>query len=59
MGAVGGLFFSLGEIGGFLGPFMMGYMRDLTGSFLFGIYSLTVITEAAILGLALMKSDSD
>jgi CP family cyanate transporter-like MFS transporter len=59
MGAVGGLFFSLGEIGGFLGPFMMGYMRDLTGSFLFGIYSLTVITEAAILGLALMKSSSD
>jgi cyanate permease len=58
MGAVGGLFFSLGEIGGFLGPFMMGYMRDLTGSFLFGIYSLTIITEAAILALGLMKSGS-
>lgn len=42
-----------------LGPFMMGYMRDLTGSFLFGIYSLTVITEATILGLALMTSGSD
>lgn len=54
-----GLFFSLGEIGGFLGPFMIGYMRDLTGSFLFGIYSLTVITEATILGLALMTSGSD
>lgn len=59
MGAVGGLYFSMGEIGGFLGPFMMGYIKDLTGSFFFGIFSLTIITEAAIIALGLMKSDSD
>jgi cyanate permease len=57
MGAVGGLYFSMGEVGGFLGPFMMGYIKDLTGSFLFGIYALTFITEAAIIALSLMKSD--
>lgn len=59
MGAVGGLYFSLGEVGGFLGPFMMGYIKDLTGSFLFGIYILIFITEAAIIALGLMKSGSN
>lgn len=58
MGAVGGLYFSMGEVGGFLGPFMMGYIKDLTGSFLFGIYILVFITEAAIIALWLMKSDA-
>jgi cyanate permease len=59
MGAVGGLYFSLGEIGGFLGPFMMGYIKDLTGSFLYGIFFLTIITEAAIIALGSLKLDSD
>jgi cyanate permease len=59
MGTVGGLYFSMGEIGGFLGPFMMGYIKDLTGSFLFGIFILVFITEAAIIALGLMKSDSN
>jgi ACS family tartrate transporter-like MFS transporter len=59
MGSVGGLYFSMGEIGGFLGPFMMGYIKDLTGSFLFGIYTLTFIIWFAMLTLGLLKSDSD
>jgi cyanate permease len=59
MGSVGGLYFSMGEIGGFLGPFMMGYIKDLTGSFLFGIYALTIITWAAIFTLGLLRADSD
>lgn len=59
MGSVGGLYFSLGEIGGFLGPFMMGYIKDLTGSFLFGIYTLTVIIWFAMLTLGLMSTDSN
>jgi cyanate permease len=59
MGAVGGLYFAMGEIGGFLGPFMMGYIMDLTGSFLFGIYILVFITEAAIIALRLIKSDAE
>jgi cyanate permease len=59
MGSVGGLYFSMGEIGGFLGPFMMGYIKDITGSFLFGIYALTIITWAAIFTLGILKADSD
>jgi cyanate permease len=58
IGAVGGLYFSMGEIGGFTGPFMMGYIKDLTGSFLFGIYFLTILSEAAIIVLGLLKSES-
>jgi cyanate permease len=59
MGVVGGLYFSMGEIGGFLGPFMMGYIMDLTGSFLFGIYSLTIIIEASIVFLSFLKLYND
>ncbi|MFB6300260.1 MAG: CynX/NimT family MFS transporter [Halobacteriales archaeon] len=32
-----GLIFTVGEIGGFMGPFLIGALRDLTGSFLPGI----------------------
>ncbi len=39
MGTVGGLFFSMGEIGGFLGSFLTGYLRDVTDSFLTGLPS--------------------
>jgi len=31
---VSGVFFSIGEVGGFLSPFLTGYLRDATGSFL-------------------------
>ena len=31
MGAAAGLFFSTGELGGFLGPLCMGLLRDATG----------------------------
>jgi nitrate/nitrite transporter NarK len=58
IGAVGGLYFSMGEIGGFIGPFMMGYIKDLTDSFLFGIYFLTILSEAAIIILGFLKSES-
>jgi len=58
MGTVGGLFFSIAEIGGFLGPFLMGYLKDLTGSFLPGILFLAIITEAAIIALAFLKSEA-
>jgi len=58
MGTVGGLFFSIAEIGGFLGPFLMGYLKDLTGSFLPGILFLAIITEAAIIAPAFLKSEA-
>lgn len=36
-GAAIGLVFAVGEIGGFLGPFVIGSLHDLTGSFLPGL----------------------
>jgi len=36
MGAVAGMFFCVAEIGGFAGPFIVGAIKDLTGSFLIG-----------------------
>jgi cyanate permease len=55
MGSVGGLYFSLGEIGGFLGPFMMGYIKDITGSFIYGFIALALVTEVSIIVLKFMK----
>ncbi len=36
MGSAGGIFFCIAEIGGFLGPFVVGWLVDLTGTFLAG-----------------------
>ena len=50
MGSAGGLLFCVGEIGGFLGPFMMGALRDMTGTFLAGacFFSGLLITICAM-----------
>jgi CP family cyanate transporter-like MFS transporter len=54
MGSVGGLFFCVAEIGGFLGPTLIGAIRDATGTFLAGAIliaalSLVVGTMALVL----------
>jgi hypothetical protein len=36
MGSAGGMFFCVAEIGGFAGPFLMGVLVDLTGTFMAG-----------------------
>ena len=59
MGAVGGLFFAIGEIGGFGGPFVMGLLKDVTGIFLSGILFLVAISEASIILVALLKVDTE
>jgi cyanate permease len=46
-GTAVGLVFAVGEVGGFLGPFLVGALRDLTGSFLPGL---------AILGLGALAA---
>ena len=43
LGVAAGLYFSIGEIGGFSGPTLVGFLADATGSFLAGIFALTVI----------------
>ncbi len=58
MGSVGGLFFCIAEIGGFTGPFIMGFLVDFTGTFLAGAIFLAVLS-LAILGLTFMlKSEA-
>ena len=51
IGSAGGLFFSLGEIGGVLGPLAVGYVSDATGGFSAALYMLT---GACALMLALL-----
>jgi cyanate permease len=40
MGAAGGMFFCVAEIGGFTGPLLMGVIVDVTGTFLTGAFFL-------------------
>jgi sugar phosphate permease len=57
IGLASGFLFSLGEIGGFLGPFMMGYLIDSTGQFFSGILLLTAVNLVAILPLYFLKTN--
>lgn len=43
MGAAGGLFFTAGEIGGVLGPFVLGSLRDTSGDFDSGFLLLVLL----------------
>jgi cyanate permease len=43
MGTAAGFFFSVGEVGGTLGPVLMGLLADLTGSFAPGLLGMAAI----------------
>lgn len=43
MGSIGGIYFTIAEIGGFLGPFIFGVLVDLTGAFLPGASFLALL----------------
>jgi len=51
IGAAGGLAFinSIGTIGGFAGPSLMGWLRDLTGSFHMGLFAMAAVLFATTL----------
>ncbi len=54
-GAVG-LIDSIGNIGGWVGPYLTGYIKDFTGSFQYGyIYLAFSLTAAGLLILTLRK----
>ncbi|MBI5878626.1 MAG: MFS transporter [Chloroflexi bacterium] len=55
MGTVGGLYFALGEIGGFGGPFVMGWLLDLTGSFASGILMLAALALLLVVLASLLQ----
>jgi cyanate permease len=60
MGTAIGLFFCVGEIGGFTGPLVMGVLVDVTGTFLAGAIFLSVLYVAiSILTFYLAPSPSD
>jgi cyanate permease len=46
MGSAGGMFFCVAEIGGFAGPFFMGVLVDLTGTFMAGALFLASLCIA-------------
>jgi cyanate permease len=55
MGSAGGLFFCISEIGGFMGPSLMGIMVDWTGGFLVGGYFVVVLSLGILLMSFLMQ----
>jgi nitrate/nitrite transporter NarK len=55
IGAAAGLFFAAAEIGGFSGPFLLGFIRDLTGSLSTGIMMLSAVSAALVLIMPLLK----
>jgi ACS family tartrate transporter-like MFS transporter len=57
-----GLINSVGNLGGFVGPFMLGYIETKTGSFVPGILFLSIsmmIAAAIIIGLGLGRRRAD
>jgi ACS family tartrate transporter-like MFS transporter len=48
---------SVGNLGGFLGPFMMGAIKDATGSFTIGLLSIAVGTLVATVVLLLLSPE--
>jgi len=54
-GIASGIFFSIGAFCGFLGPIIVGYLTDLTGSFIPAIVALALIVEAMIVLTLVLK----
>jgi cyanate permease len=55
MGAAGGLYFSFGEVGGVLGPVLVGLFRDFTGNFFSGLTILAMIVAAMLIPCRFLK----
>ena len=58
MGTAGGLFFCISEIGGFMGPFLLGALVDWTGGFLAGGYFVVALSLGILLMSFLMQKKS-
>jgi cyanate permease len=54
-GVASGVYFSIGALFGFIGPTIVGYFTDLTGSFLSPIILLALVMEAMIVVAYLLK----
>jgi CP family cyanate transporter-like MFS transporter len=56
VGAAGGLFFSAAEVGGVLGPVLVGAIHDLTGGFAASLYMMTAICAVLLVMLSRLRS---
>jgi cyanate permease len=56
-GIATGLFFSIGATMGFIGPSLVGFLTDLTSSFLPALILLAVVVEAMIMLTLFLKED--
>jgi cyanate permease len=56
MGSVGGMFFCISEMGGFAGPFIMGTIVDVTGTFQTGMFFFAFLCLASFLLSLLLKT---
>ena len=57
IGAAVGLFFAAAEIGGFGGPFLLGILRDFSGSMNTGLIFLSVCVGLLVVILPMIKED--
>jgi len=55
MGVATGLLFSIMSVGGFIGPYLVGYLLDVTGSTYWGIVALAVIMELSLFASLMLK----
>ncbi len=55
MGVAAGILFSLGGLGGFTGPLMVGFLADITGSLLPGIIVIVALVEIMLIFALLVK----
>ena len=58
MGAAGGMFFCIAEIGGFSGPSIMGILVDLTGTFMAGTIFLAILCIAIAIMTFFIKAEN-
>ncbi len=57
MGAAGGMFFCVAEIGGFTGPSLMGILMDVTGTFMAGTIFLAIFCFAIAIMTLFIKAE--
>ena len=55
MGVATGLLFSIMSVGGLIGPYLVGYLLDVTGSTYWGIVALAVIMELSLFASLMLK----